>query len=164
MRAIYRIEPLNATCLAPPGDKPGDAPYIDRMDKPADPDAVTLIYDGQCPVCTAYSGAVEPEGAEKLERIDARSDDPLVRAATAAGYDLDEGMIVMHAGRYYHGAEALSFMARRAPAKGLRNRLHRLLLGSSAVSRTVYPALRAGRNLLLKLLGRKKIGAVDKAA
>ena len=146
------------------GDKAPRATYIAGMDKPADPDAITLIYDGQCPACTAYSEAVEPAAGTTLERIDARSDDPLVREATAAGYDLDEGMIVMHGGRYYHGAEALSFMARRTPASGLTHRFHRLLLGSSAVSRAIYPALRAGRNGLLKLLGRKKIGAVDKAA
>jgi len=134
------------------------------MDKPADPDAITLIYDGQCPVCTAYSEAVEPAAGTTLERIDARSDDPLVREATAAGYDLDEGMIVMHDGRYYHGAEALSFMARRTPASGLTHRRRSEQQAMEAVGRAVYPALRAGRNALLRLLGRKKIGAVDKAA
>ncbi len=139
------------------------ASYMFGMDEPADSDAVTLIYDGQCPVCTAYSGAVRPAAGSTLKRIDARSDDPLVREAAEAGYDLDEGMIVLHGGRTYHGADAVSFMARRAPATGLGHRLHRLLLGSSAVARAVYPVLRAGRNTLLRLLGRKKIGAVDKA-
>ena len=149
---------------APVGDKAWGQPYIGAMDKLDKNGDVTLIYDGQCPVCTAYSDAVEPAAGASLKRIDARSDDPLVKQAAAAGYDLDEGMIVIHDGRYYHGADALSFMASKAPTKGLGNRVHRLLFGSSAVSRAIYPALRAGRNTLLKLLGRKKIGAVDKAA
>ena len=138
--------------------------YVSAMDKPDSADDVTLIFDGQCPVCTAYSDAIDPMAGTNIKRIDARSDDPLVRQAAAAGYDLDEGMVVLHDGRYYHGAEALSFMARKAPASGIGNRLHRMMFGSPAVSRAVYPLLRAGRNTLLKLLGRKKIGAVDKTA
>ncbi|MGQ0621443.1 MAG: DCC1-like thiol-disulfide oxidoreductase family protein [Panacagrimonas sp.] len=122
-------------------------------------DELTLIYDGECPVCTAYSGSVDVGrgAAAGIRRIDARGDDAMVRAATAAGLDLDEGMVVAYRGALHHGADALHLMATLAPSKGLRNRLNRLLFGSRALSRVLYPALRAGRNLLLRLLGRKKI-------
>jgi predicted DCC family thiol-disulfide oxidoreductase YuxK len=126
---------------------------------------IALIYDGECPVCTAYSCSVDvDEGkASGIRRINARSDDDLVKQAKEAGVDLDEGMVVLHEGKMYHGADALNIMARLAPDRGLGNRLNRLLFSNSTVSRLSYPVLRAGRNTLLKILGRKKIAEIDRA-
>jgi predicted DCC family thiol-disulfide oxidoreductase YuxK len=133
-----------------------------KAKKPAD--EIALIYDGECPVCTAYSCSVDvDEGkASGIRRINARSDDALVKQAKEAGVDLDEGMVVLHEGKMYHGADALNIMARLAPERGLRNRLNRLLFSNATASRLSYPLLRAGRNTLLKLLGRKKIGEIDR--
>ena len=125
-------------------------------------DEVTLIYDGECPVCTAYSCNVD-SGPSQLNRIDARSDNAEVRKAVEAGIDLDEGMVVLHQGKLYHGADAMHRMALLAPKSGLRNRLNRLLFGNLAVARAVYPGLRAGRNALLRMLGRQKIGDTKQA-
>jgi predicted DCC family thiol-disulfide oxidoreductase YuxK len=125
-------------------------------------DEVTLIYDGECPVCTAYSCNVD-SGPARLNRVDARSDIAEVRQAVEAGVDLDEGMVVLHQGMLYHGADAMHRMALLAPKSGLRNRLNRLLFGNLAVARAVYPGLRAGRNALLRMLGRQKIGRVKRA-
>jgi predicted DCC family thiol-disulfide oxidoreductase YuxK len=128
-------------------------------DPKPNPDELALIYDGECPVCTAYSCSVDVDAgkAGSVRRINARSDDALVRQAKEAGLDLDDGMVVVHQGRLYHGADALNIMARMAPQKGLGNRLNRLAFSNPTVSRAAYPFLRAGRNALLKLLGRKKI-------
>lgn len=124
------------------------------------PEELALIYDEECPVCTAYSCSVEvDQGAAKgVKRINARSaNDELVRKAKEAGLDLDEGMVVVHRGQLYHGADALHIMARLAPDRGFGNRLNKLLFGNRTIARLSYPILRAGRNTLLKLLGRKKI-------
>ena len=125
---------------------------------------LALIYDGECPVCTAYSCSVDvDEGkASGIRRINARSDDELVKQAKEQGVDLDEGMIVLHEGKMYHGAEALNVMARLAPNRGIGNRLNKLLFSNATVSRVSYPFLRAGRNTLLKILGRKKIRDIDR--
>ena len=122
-------------------------------------DELALIYDGKCPVCTAYSCAVGSgdEAAPAIRRIDARGGDAMVGLATAAGLDLDEGMVVSYRGKLHHGADALHLMATLAPARGLWNRVNRFMFGSRAASRLLYPLLRSGRNLLLRLLGRKKI-------
>jgi predicted DCC family thiol-disulfide oxidoreductase YuxK len=127
-------------------------------------DELALIYDAQCPVCTAYSGAVsvDPNDASTIRRIDARSDHALVAEARAAGLDLDDGMVVVYKGQLYHGADALHLMATLAPRKGLKNRLNRLLFGNKTLSRCAYPLLRAGRNTLLRILGRSKIGQGDR--
>jgi len=126
---------------------------------------LALIYDGECPVCTAYSCSVDVDErkASGIRRINARSDDALVKQAKEAGIDLDEGMIVLHEGKMYHGADALNVMARLAPNRGFGNRLNKLLFSNPAVSRISYPVLRAGRNMLLKILGRKKIRDIDRA-
>jgi len=134
---------------------------------PPDDGDLAIIYDAECPVCTAYSCSVEIDGgnAANVRRINARSsDDALVQQAKAAGLDLDEGMVVVHQGRLYHGADALNIMARLAPKQGLGNRLNRLAFGNSTFSRLVYPFLRGGRNTLLKLLGRTKIRDIDSKA
>lgn len=136
------------------------------MTKPKkQPEELALIYDGECPVCTAYSCSVDvdEDKASGIKRINARSDDDLVKQAKAAGIDLDEGMIVLHDGKMYHGADALNVMARLAPNRGFGNRLNKLLFSNATVSRISYPLLRAGRNTLLKLLGRKKIRDIDRA-
>ena len=141
-------------------------PYLEAVEQKKTPKAgkidaeeLAIIYDEQCPVCSAYSAAVDvnPDAAASVRRINARSDDPLVRQAREAGLDLDDGMVVVHQGKLYHGAEALNVMARLAPDKGLGNRLNRLLFSNSTASRLSYPLLRGGRNALLRLLGRKRI-------
>src|SRR5436190_11708114 len=124
-------------------------------------DDVTLIYDGECPVCTAYSCNVDA-GSSQLKRVNARSVTPEVQRALDEGIDLDEGMVVLYQGKLYHGADAMHRMALLAPNSGIRNRLNRLFFGNLAVARAIYPTLRAGRNTLLYILGRKKIAEVDK--
>ena len=132
--------------------------FNDMNDANAPVDDVTLIYDGECPVCTAYSCNVDA-GPNQLNRINARSGNAEVQKAIEAGFDLDEGMVVLHQGKLYHGAEAMHRMALLSPKSGLRNRLNRLMFGNLAVARAAYPVLRAGRNALLRILGRQKIGA-----
>jgi predicted DCC family thiol-disulfide oxidoreductase YuxK len=124
-------------------------------------DHVTLIYDGECPVCTAYSCNVDA-GPAQLRRINARSGNVEVQKAIDAGVDLDDGMVVLHQGKLYHGADAMHRMAMLSPKSGLRNRLNRMMFGNLAIARATYPALRSGRNALLRLLGRQKIGASKK--
>jgi predicted DCC family thiol-disulfide oxidoreductase YuxK len=133
-------------------------PEVDRASQPAK-DELTLIYDGKCPVCTAYSCGVDVDSASasSVRIVDARGDDAMIKLATATGLDFDEGMVVSYRGKFYHGADALHVLATLAPAKGIWNRINRFLFGSRAVSRFLYPMLRSGRNLLLRLLGRKKI-------
>lgn len=130
------------------------------MPKHIDPSEVSIIYDSECPVCTAYSCSVEVgDNRAKPRLISARSEDSEVSAALEAGLDLDEGMVVLYKGERYHGAEAMHILALAAPAKGLFGHLNRFLFGSRRVAKFLYPAMRAGRNLLLWLLGKKKIAA-----
>lgn len=138
-------------------------PEVDRANPPAR-DELTLIYDGKCPVCTAYSCGVDVDSASasSVRIVDARGEDAMINLATATGLDFDEGMVVSYRGKFYHGADALHVLATLTPAKGAWNRINRFLFGSRAVSRFLYPMLRSGRNLLLRLLGRKKIRNLER--
>ncbi|GAA5213176.1 DCC1-like thiol-disulfide oxidoreductase family protein [Corallincola platygyrae] len=119
---------------------------------------VVLIYDGDCPVCRRYSQAVQVSRQfGGLTTLSARDPDPLVDYVLAQGYDLDEGMVVMLDDNIYHGADALNIMAMIGSKSGFFNRLNYILFSSKFMARFCYPAMRAGRNLLLKLLGVRKL-------
>jgi hypothetical protein len=94
-----------------------------------------------------------------LHLVDARqaAHDPLLQEIRRRNLDLDEGMVIWWNGAFYHGREALRFMAEFADDDGWFNRLNRLLFRSEAISGWSYPKLRAIRNLLLRMRGVGKI-------
>lgn len=109
-----------------------------------------LIYDGECPFCARYADFVAiKKRLPDLDLINAREqpDHDLVREALAAGLVLDEGMVLFVDGKMLHGAEALAALA---PAD--------TPLSKAKWANKAYPWLRGGRNLALKILGRKKMG------
>ena len=121
--------------------------------------AAWIVYDGDCPFCTRYARLVRlRESLGPLALVDARKGGPLVAEVRAAGLDLDEGMVLKLDGRLHHGAEALNLIALLSSPWGGFNRINRALFRSARMARLAYPALRAGRNAALRLLGRKKIG------
>ncbi len=75
---------------------------------------------------------------------------------TRRGLDIDEGMVLVADGRFYYGADAIHAVA-RLTSPGAAGALNRWLFGSPRRARFLYPWLRSGRNLLLKLLGRTRI-------
>lgn len=118
---------------------------------------VQIIYDGDCPFCRAYVGMVRLRENFSVELIDAREGHPLVDSATKKGLDLDEGMIVVLEDEFYHGDDAMTRMALMTTKSGLLRRLTKWTFTSPWRSRHLYPILRTGRNLTLKILGHKKI-------
>ena len=60
-------------------------------------DDITLIYDGECPVCTAYSCNVDP-GPANLNRVNARSGNAEVQKAIEAGCAKDGDDVVCPVG------------------------------------------------------------------
>jgi hypothetical protein len=76
------------------------------------------------------------------------------------GIDLDEGMAVYFRERLYVGSEALNVIALLSTPVDLANRVFAALLGRPAVARALYPLLRAGRNLLLRLRRKPQLTAL----
>jgi predicted DCC family thiol-disulfide oxidoreductase YuxK len=121
---------------------------------------IVLVYDRECPVCTAYCKALAIRQLDRnMQILNAREDHPEVRAIKRRGLDLDEGFVLRIGTDYYHGAEAIHRLALLTTPSGVFNRLNYLIFRSQKLSRLLYPVLRLGRNLLLAILGRRRIGA-----
>ncbi len=117
-----------------------------------------LIYDGECPFCSAYVRLVQlRDTIGDLHLVNARDGGPLVDEIMAANLDLDEGMVLKWNGRLYHGADCIHMVAMMSTPSTLFNRLNRIVFRSPALSRFLYPIMRAGRNAALRLLGRRKL-------
>ncbi len=130
----------------------------------ADPDDIVLVYDKQCPVCDFYCEHVSvEESAGRLVRIDARDPSDIMAEITTRGLDIDEGMVLKAGGQLYYGADAIHELARLSSRKGFFNRLAHWTFRSKPVARVLYPIMKFGRNLLLKMLGRTRINNLGKS-
>ena len=119
---------------------------------------IFLVYDRQCPMCEYYCTLSRVrESAGRLVLVDARDGGPLMGEITAAGLDIDDGMVLKAGDRLYYGADAIHALSLMGTNSGVFNRVAYWTFRSRRVSRVLYPVLRAGRNLLLKLLGRTRI-------
>jgi predicted DCC family thiol-disulfide oxidoreductase YuxK len=117
-----------------------------------------LLYDGECPFCSHYVRWVRlSDAVGKIRLIDARNESPERRRVLAAGMDLNEGMVLNLSGQLYHGDECLHRLALLSTPVGVFNRVNAWLFRFPRISRAAYPILRAGRNLTLRVLGRKPI-------
>lgn len=126
------------------------------------PEKLEIFYDGDCPVCAAWMRIARlREVAGDVELIDARMGDPRVIALMRDGFDLDQGMVVRWQRRIYYGAEAMTLLSMLSEARGPLMRLQRGLFERPALARLIYPFLVRGRLLLLRLLGRRKIGGFE---
>lgn len=118
-----------------------------------------LLYDGECPFCSQYVRLVRiRESIGPLALTNARDGGPEYDQVRQAGLDLDEGMVLSHAGRLYHGEDCIHALAMLSEPNSVFNRLHVWVFKSPRRASVLYPVLRAFRNLTLRLLGRKKIG------
>jgi predicted DCC family thiol-disulfide oxidoreductase YuxK len=108
-----------------------------------------LLYDGACPVCSSFARVADAAEAGQMTKVDARNDSILRQQATAAGMDLDYGIVVEHAGKLYYGPDALTYLAGRQRSSGWS--LIYLPFRSRAAAHILYPFLVRLRWLLLWL-------------
>lgn len=124
----------------------------------------SIVYDGECPFCSRYVELVRlREAIGPVKLINARSGGALVDEVRAAGFDLDDGMVLKLDGRLYHGADCIHMLAMLSTPSGWFNRLNAAVFRSSGVSKLLYPVLRAGRNTVLRLLGRSKLNQQEQS-
>ena len=117
-----------------------------------------LVYDEECPFCSSYVKYVRlQENFGELNLVDARKGGELVDSIKKQGYDLNEGMVLKFQDRYYHGADCINMLALMSTRVDFFNRVNAVIFKNATVSNMLYPVLRAGRNLTLKILGKKKL-------
>ena len=113
-----------------------------------------LVYDGDCPLCRHYALLTRiAASGNTLHLHDARDGGAIVAAISARGLRLDDGMVLIIGYAFHHGADALHVLALLGTGSSLFNRVMRRLFKDPQRARRLYPALRAGRALLLKLRG-----------
>lgn len=119
-----------------------------------------LVYDGECPVCSAYTRALAiRRDAGPLTLIDARTRPDLVATLSENGIDIDEGFVCSIAGRHYVGADALAVLALISGRTSAANRLNYAIFRHPRLARLAYPLMRTGRNALLRARG---IGRINR--
>lgn len=117
-----------------------------------------LLYDGDCPFCSRYVRHVRLRDAVgPITMANAREYPALVDEVRRLGFDVDTGMVLKLNGNYYHGADCIHALALLTTRSGWFNRLNSLVFRSPTVSKVLYPLLRTGRNLTLRLLGRTRL-------
>jgi predicted DCC family thiol-disulfide oxidoreductase YuxK len=117
-----------------------------------------LLYDGECPFCSRYVRHVRlREAIGKITLANAREHATLVEEVQRLGFSVDTGMVLKLDGNYYHGADCIHALALLTTPSGWFNRLNSLVFRSKTASKVLYPVLRAGRNLTLRLLGRTRL-------
>lgn len=119
-----------------------------------------LLYDGGCPFCSRYVQFLRiRESVGPLRLLNARDGGTEYDEVLAHGLDLDEGMVLKLSGRLYHGQDCVHALAMLSAPEGIVSRLNGWVFRSKIRAAVLYPILRTGRNLTLRLLGRKKIQA-----
>lgn len=119
---------------------------------------ILLVYDKECPACNYYCQMVRiRESVGELKLVDAREPSEVMDDITAAGLDIDQGMVLKMGNALYYGSDAIHMLSLIGSESGLFNRLNYWLFRSKSVSGILYPILRFFRNLLLKVLRKTKI-------
>jgi predicted DCC family thiol-disulfide oxidoreductase YuxK len=117
-----------------------------------------VLYDGECPICRSYMAlarlrTLQPE----IQILDARQQPALVRDMRARGHEVNDSILVQLGDRVYEGGAATRLIAQLGSANPLLNRFALYMIGGAPWGSALYPYLRATRNLLLRVMGRRLI-------
>ncbi|MGH8624155.1 MAG: DCC1-like thiol-disulfide oxidoreductase family protein [Gammaproteobacteria bacterium] len=124
------------------------------------PISAWLIYDGDCPFCSAYVKYVRlVASVGPLKFVNAREGGPMVEEILKRNLNLDDGMVLKLGNRFYHGAECINVLASLTTPSGLFNRINATIFRSDSLSKILYPLLRTGRAITLRILGRRKFAS-----
>ncbi|HAQ75809.1 MAG TPA: DUF393 domain-containing protein [Hyphomonas sp.] len=117
-----------------------------------------IVYDGECPFCSQYVKMLRiRESVGTVRLIDARSSDETAIFARGK-YDMDQGMAARIGGEWYYGDDCIHILSMISSPVTVFNKLNGWVFRSPKRARVLYPVMRSGRNLVLRLLGRRKIG------
>ncbi len=119
------------------------------------PENFFLVYDGECPFCSTYARYVRVRKAlGHLRLFNAREGGPLIDEIKKRGIDLNEGMVLVVDGEYYFGSECMNRLALMNTGSGWFNALNGMIFSRPLLAKLLYPFLKFGRRITLKLLGR----------
>lgn len=121
---------------------------------------ILLVYDNECPACRYYSHMLRiRDSVGRLKLVNARESSEIMDEITAAGLDIDQGMVLKMGENLYAGADAVHMLSLIGSPSGIFNRINYWAFRSKTVAKILYPLLKLIRALLLKLRGKTKINA-----
>lgn len=121
-----------------------------------------LVYDKDCPFCDNYCQLVKiRQSVGQLVLVDARQNSEVMAEITAAGLDIDQGMVLKVDEVLYYGSDAIHALALFSSQSGVLNRFNFWLFSSKKRAYFCYPLLRSCRNGVLKLMRLKKINNLN---
>lgn len=119
---------------------------------------MAVVYDGECPFCRNFVRLMALRRAVgDVELVDARTPASTVRWLMELGYDLNEGMAVVYGGKVYYGNDAVVLLSSLTNERGWLGRSLAALLRDPARARMLYPWMKIGRRIVLKLRGKSLI-------
>jgi predicted DCC family thiol-disulfide oxidoreductase YuxK len=121
-------------------------------------EGIVVVYDGECPFCSSYVRLLnlrKSVGSVKL--VNARSDDPIVMELKRRNANLNEGMAVILGDETYLGEDAVVVLSALSGAGSFLGTIFASLLRSPLRARILYPWMKAGRRMTLKILGKQQI-------
>ena len=119
---------------------------------------LVVVYDGECPFCTAYVRLLRlKEAVAPVTLVDARQRPEVIAEVKARGLDINKGMLAIYGSHLHAGGDAMTLLSLLSTRSGLLNGAMAWLFASPKRSAKLYPVLRSGRGLALRLLGRKPI-------
>ena len=133
-----------------------------KMVEQSEKQIVWLVYDGECPMCRSFSTLYSlREKFGEVRLVNARYGEPewLMNKIKELGYNLDEGIVILENERFHYGQAAVVFMARHADDKNIFLNVAYFCFKNATFTKIIYPVLRAIRNGLLFVLGKKKINS-----
>ncbi|TQV72423.1 DUF393 domain-containing protein [Aliikangiella marina] len=128
------------------------------MNVKAEKNQILLVYDKECPLCDNYCRMVRiREDIGELVLVNARENSEVMAQITQMGLDIDQGMVLQMNGNIFYGSDAIHALAMISSRSTFFNRVNYWMFNSKKLSMILYPLCRFFRNLLLKVLGVKKI-------
>ncbi len=119
---------------------------------------LTLLYDGDCPVCKNFVRRMRlKQDFGDLRLLDARQPSAERTRVEDMGLDLNKGFVLFVGDEVYFADRAIQTLALMSSRSGLFNRLNYHVFRHAGLSRVLYPILATGRLILLRLLGRSLI-------
>ena len=101
-----------------------------------------LLYDGECPACSAYVAIARLRQLyPALKILNARSEPDLVAELRTRGYEINDGMVLCLGGAIHFGADATRMIAQLGSASSSRWRRTALGLIGTAIGTIISLAL-----------------------
>ncbi len=117
-----------------------------------------IIYDGDCPFCSKYVRLIKlKKTIGDVQLINARSDKLIKEKLKKLSIDVNQGMVLIDGEDIYFAEDCVHRLALLSTSSTLFNRINKFVFRHKILSNILYPIMKAGRNLILFILNRKKI-------